>query len=78
MKRYITRLGGKMKHLDEVNVTYWQHLRFAFRIGFVMILAGILTMIHAVFPNFMPTVATDFARHLNEILNERDDDGTSD
>lgn len=67
-----------MKHLDEINVTYWQHLKFAFRIGFVMILAGMLTIIHAIFPNFMPSVATDVVRHLHAILNERDDDGTAD
>lgn len=67
-----------MKHLEEINATYWQHFRFAFHVGFVMILAGILTLIHAVFPNFMPSIATDVVRHLHTILTVGDDDGTAD
>lgn len=67
-----------MKHLDEIGITYWQHFRFAIHVGFVMFFAGILVMIHAVFPNFMKSIGSDVVRHLHEILNERDDDGTAD
>lgn len=66
-----------MKHLDEIGVTYWEHFKFAIRIGFIMILVGILTVIHAIFPNFMPSVATDAVKHLNAILNKKDDDTTN-
>ncbi len=63
-----------MKHLDEINATYWEHFTFAIRIGFIMFLAGILVMIHAIFPNFMKSVGSDVVRQLHALLNEGGDD----
>jgi len=67
-----------MKHLDEIGATYWEHFKFAIRIGFVMIIAGILVMIHAFFPNFMRSVGSDVIRQLHAILNEGGDDDDDD
>jgi hypothetical protein len=66
-----------MKHLDELGVSYWYHLKFALRIAVIMFIAAILVVVHAIFPNFMPTVATDVVRHLHKTLNEKND-GTTD
>lgn len=66
-----------MKHLDETGATYWEHFKFAIRIGFIMILAGIFTMIHAIYPNVMTTIASDVVKKLHALLNEKDDDNTT-
>ena len=62
-----------MKHLDEINITYWEHFKFAIRIGFVMFLTGVLVMIHAFFPNFMSSTGSDVVRQLHAILHEKDE-----
>ena len=66
-----------MKHLEEIGETYWEHFKFAIRIGFVLFLAGILVMIHAVFPGVFKNVGYDVVKHAHAILDARrngDDD----
>ena len=45
------------EHLNARNTTYWLHFKFAFGAGTVLIAAGIFSIIHAIFPNFMPSYA---------------------
>lgn len=45
------------EHLAARNTTYWPHFMFAFGAGLVLILAGIVSIIHSVFPGFMPSYA---------------------
>lgn len=44
-------------HLKARNITYWSHLKFAFGAGIVLIVAGLVSIIHSILPNFMPTYA---------------------
>ncbi len=60
-----------MKHLDDVNETYWQHFKFAFRIGLIFFITGVLVIIHAIYPNAFKSVGSDVIRHLHDILEER-------
>ena len=60
-----------MKHLEEIGETYFEHFKFAVRIGFVLFLAGILVMIHAVFPNVFKNVGYDVVKHAHAILEAR-------
>lgn len=45
------------KHLRARNTTYWPHFKFAFGAGTVLLLAGIVSILHSIFPNFMPSYA---------------------
>ena len=45
------------KHLRARNTTYWPHFKFAFGAGIVLVSAGIVSIAHAIFPNFMPSYA---------------------
>lgn len=45
------------EHLRARNIAYWPHFKFAFSAGIVLILAGVVSIIHAIFPNFMPSYA---------------------
>lgn len=38
------------KHLDQVEETYLEHFRFAFWAGCVLMVLGVISIIHAVFP----------------------------
>ena len=37
-------------HLNESGKTYWQHTHWALKYGFILIWAGITSLIHAIFP----------------------------
>lgn len=62
---------GKVKHLDDIGETWWQHFKFAFRVGVVLLITGVLIIIHAVYPNAFKSVGSDVIKHLHAILEER-------
>ena len=43
MKRF--HINKHMKHLDEINESYLQHLRFAWSVAFVLLVHGLFPMI---------------------------------
>ena len=47
-----------MKHLNEVNMTYFQHFRRANRLTWYFLKGAVLTFIHSIYPNFFPLAAT--------------------
>lgn len=63
-----------MKHLDDVNETYWQHFKFASRIGLILIRAGMLVIIHAIYPNVFKTSGSDTIKKLHKTLEKRNDE----
>ena len=38
------------KHLQQVEETYFQHFKFAFWAGSVLIMLGVISLAHAIFP----------------------------
>jgi hypothetical protein len=46
-----------IEHLKARNIEYWSHFKFAFGAGLVLMSAGIISMIHAIYPDFMPSYA---------------------
>jgi hypothetical protein len=45
------------EHLKARNTTYWPHFKFAFGAGLTLVTAGVISIIHSIFPNFMPSYA---------------------
>lgn len=45
------------KHLTEAGKPYWRHFMFAFKAGFLLIYAGIASIIHALIPSIFPLVS---------------------
>lgn len=43
----------RMKHLQQRNQTYGYHLRFAMGAGWVLMVAAVASMIHAIFPDLL-------------------------
>ena len=50
-------IKDSQEHLNEVNETYLQHLRIAFKIGFTMLVTGIFCLIHGLIPAFLKKLA---------------------
>jgi len=48
-----------MGHLDELKMTYWQHMYRAFGFAFRFFRAGSAVVIHAFFPNLLEHYASD-------------------
>lgn len=62
-----------MKHLDDVGETYWQHFRFAFRIGLIFLITGVLVIAHAIYPNAFKNVGSNVVNYLHSKLEKRND-----
>ena len=52
------------QHLDEVDMTRWQHFKNAIIIAFRMELAACVVVIHAFFPGWFQTYATDTCKRI--------------
>jgi len=63
-----------MKHLDDVNETYWQHFKFAFRIGLIFLITGVLVIAHAIYPNAFKSVGSKVVRYLHDELENRNNE----
>lgn len=51
------------KHLSQVEETYLQHFKFAVWAGVVLLLLGIVSIIHAIFPFFLSRVPDKIFRY---------------
>ena len=60
-----------MKHLDDCNLTYKQHLFFVSRIGLVMIIGGFLMLIHAIFPFLLKDTGREIFEALEPCFSDR-------
>jgi len=52
------------KHLNEAGKTYWTHFKFAFIAGFILLYAGITSIIHAIFPCFFKFTSLKLVKYL--------------
>ncbi len=67
-----------MTHLDEVGETYWQHFAFAFRIGLVLAITGVLVILHAIFPFIFKSIGSDVIKKMYDLLENRGDSDDED
>jgi hypothetical protein len=54
------------KHLKEAKKNYLQHFWFAFKAGFILIYAGMASLIHAFIPSLFPFVSLKIVKNLYE------------
>jgi hypothetical protein len=65
------------KHLKEINETYFEHMRFAHRCGFRMVLAGMACIFHGLLPNIFVTTASNTLKSLTEEIARRKEKAAS-
>lgn len=61
------------KHLNTVGESYVQHMAFAFKFGFSCIFAGIMAIIHGIFPACFEKSASERVKKLGCIVGGRSD-----
>ena len=64
-------IGASKRHLGEVGEGYFQHLRFATRVGAVAIGGGLACIAHALVPALFPTTGSRAIRRLNQMIEDR-------
>ena len=52
------------KHLNEAGKSYFEHFKFAFIAGFILMYAGITSMIHALIPSLFPFTSQKIVKKL--------------
>lgn len=58
-------------HLKEINETYLEHMHFAQKCGWRMVMAGFACVIHSIIPNLFVNTASSALTVLNENMIER-------
>ena len=64
-------IGASKRHLGEVGEGYFQHLRFATRVGAVAIGGGLACIAHALVPALFTTTGSRAIRRLNQMIEGR-------
>jgi hypothetical protein len=59
------------QHLQQRNLSYREHFSFASRAGLILILAGIASIVHAVFPNVFTSYSERKTTELAELAKQR-------
>lgn len=54
------------EHLDDCGKSYFEHLAFAFKISFMLLLISFILVIHGVFPGLYSEFASQSIRRINE------------
>ncbi len=58
-------------HLADVDEDYLEHMRFASKVGGILLVAGFCCIIHSLVPALFPTSASRRIRQLNSVLQNR-------
>ena len=56
------------EHLNEVNETYLQHMRIAFKISFTMLVTGLFCLIHGLIPGLFKKTASNQIAKMYEMV----------
>lgn len=55
-----------IRHLQENNMSYTEHMLFAMFYGFCCLLAGLYLIIHSILPCFFPTAGSNLVTKLSK------------
>ena len=64
-------IGASKRHLGDAGESYFQHLRFATKVGAVAIGAGLACIVHALLPALFTTTGSRAIARLNQLIDER-------
>ena len=64
-------IGASKRHLGDVGESYFQHLRFAAKVGAVAIGGGLACFAHALVPGLFTTTGSRAIARLNQLTEER-------
>lgn len=64
-------LARSKHHLDAVQETYWQHLRFALRMALTLQACAVIAVLHALLPAIFQTNVSDTICRLSDEMRAR-------
>lgn len=64
-------IGASRRHLGEIGEGYFEHLRFAAKVGAVAIGGGLACFAHALVPGLFTTTGSSAIAKLNQMIEER-------
>ena len=60
-----------MGHLDDINQTYWQHVRTAVTLSLRFMIAAPLLLIHALLPNIFVNAGSNVIEAYHRMMDDR-------
>lgn len=60
-----------MGHLRDIDESYSDHLKFAGKLGFMLLKAGFAVLVHAVVPSLFVNTASKTIKEINFLLESR-------
>ena len=64
-------IGASKRHLGDAGESYFQHLRFATKVGAVAIGGGLACIVHALVPGLCTTTGSRAIARLNQLIDKR-------
>lgn len=64
-------IGASKRHLGDAGESYFQHLRFATKVGAVAIGGGLACIVHALVPGLFITTGSRAIARLNQLIDKR-------
>lgn len=64
-------ISASKRHLGDAGESYFEHLRFATKVGAVAVGGGLACFAHALVPAIFPSTGSQAIRRLNDLLDER-------
>ena len=64
-------IGASKQHLGDAGESYFEHLRFATKVGALAIGGGLACFAHALVPALFCTTGSRAIRRLNQLIDER-------
>ena len=61
-------IKDSQEHLNEVNETYLQHIRIAFKIGFTMLVTGVFCLIDGLIPSLFKKTGSNQIAKMYEMV----------
>ena len=61
-------IKDSQQHLNEVNETYFQHMRIAFKIGFTILVIRVFCLIHGLIPSLFKKTGSNQIAKMYEMV----------
>ncbi len=62
-----------IKHLEDNDMTYWEHFRFAAGYGFACIYHGLLLIVHSLIPAYFALTGSKLTNKLNKVFTDQNE-----
>lgn len=64
-------LSESRTHLNEAGESYFEHLRFAFLVGTMLVAAGLACVVHSIVPAYCTRTASSMVERLRRLFSDR-------